>query len=163
MATHSSTLGWKILWTEKPGRMQSMRSLRVGHDWATSLLLFTFMHWRNGNPLQCSCLENPRDGGASWAAIYGVAQNRTWLKWLSSSPVDIVERHGRKRSLAGCSPWVQMSESSSSNQGISLKRWVVSAENDVASDSRCGTACLFQASGLLLYFDKSIRSEVLHF
>ena len=39
----------------------------------------------NGNPLQCSCLENPRDGGAWWAAIYGVAQSRTWLKWLSSS------------------------------------------------------------------------------
>ena len=39
----------------------------------------------NGNPLQCSCLENPRDRGAWWAAIYGVAQSRTWLKWLSSS------------------------------------------------------------------------------
>ena len=39
----------------------------------------------NGNPLQCSCLENPRDRGAWWAAIYGVAQSRTWLTWLSSS------------------------------------------------------------------------------
>ena len=39
----------------------------------------------NGNPLQCSCLENPRDGGAWWAAVYGVAQSLTWLKWLSSS------------------------------------------------------------------------------
>ena len=39
----------------------------------------------NGSPLQCSCLENPRDGGYWWAAIYGVAQSRTWLKWLSSS------------------------------------------------------------------------------
>jgi len=39
----------------------------------------------NGNPLQCSCLENPRDGGAWWAAVYGVTQNRTRLKWLSSS------------------------------------------------------------------------------
>ena len=39
----------------------------------------------NGNPLQCSFLENPRDGGAWWAAVYGVAQSRTWLKWLSSS------------------------------------------------------------------------------
>ena len=38
----------------------------------------------NGNPLQCSCLENPRDGGAWWAAIYGVAQSRTWLTWLKS-------------------------------------------------------------------------------
>ena len=39
----------------------------------------------NGNPLQCSCLENPRDGGAWWAAVYGVAQSRTGLKWLSRS------------------------------------------------------------------------------
>ena len=39
----------------------------------------------NGNPLQCSCLENPRDGGTWWAAVYGVAQSKTWLKQLSSS------------------------------------------------------------------------------
>ena len=44
MATHSSVLAWRILWTEKPGRLQSMGSLRVGRDWATSF--FTFMHWR---------------------------------------------------------------------------------------------------------------------
>ena len=74
---HSSTLTWKIPWTEEPGGLQSMGSLRVGHDGATSLSLFPFMHWRSGNPLQCSCLENPRDGGAWWAAIYGVAQSRT--------------------------------------------------------------------------------------
>ena len=41
----------------------------------------------NGDPLQCSCLENPRDGRAWWAAIYGVTQSRTWLKWLSSSSI----------------------------------------------------------------------------
>ena len=46
MAPHSSTLAWKIPWTEEPVRLQSMGSLRVGHDWATSLSLFTFMHWR---------------------------------------------------------------------------------------------------------------------
>ena len=45
-APHSSTLAWKIPWTEEPGRWQSMGSLRVGHDWTTSLSLFTFMHWR---------------------------------------------------------------------------------------------------------------------
>ena len=86
MANHSSTLAWKIPWKEEPGRLQSMGLLRVRHDWATSLSLFTFMHWRRqGNPLQCSCLENPRDRGAWWAAVYGVAQSRTQLKWLSSS------------------------------------------------------------------------------
>ena len=46
MAPHSSTLAWKIPWTEEPGGLQSMGSLRVGHDWATSFSLFTFMHWR---------------------------------------------------------------------------------------------------------------------
>ena len=46
MAPHSSTLAWKIPWTEEPGRLQSTGALRVGHDWATSLSLFTFMHWR---------------------------------------------------------------------------------------------------------------------
>ena len=46
MAPHSSTLAWKIPWTEEPGRLQSMGSLRVGHDSVTSLSLFTFMHWR---------------------------------------------------------------------------------------------------------------------
>ena len=46
VAPHSSTLAWRIPWTEEPGRLQSMGSLRVGHDWATSLSLFTFTHWR---------------------------------------------------------------------------------------------------------------------
>ena len=46
MAPHSSTLAWKMPWMEEPGRLQSMGSLRVGHNWATSLSLFTFMHWR---------------------------------------------------------------------------------------------------------------------
>ena len=61
---------------------------RWGSD-TTQQLHFNFSLWcigeGNGNPLQCSCLENPRDGGAWWAAVYGVAQSWTWLKWLSSS------------------------------------------------------------------------------
>ena len=84
MATHSSTLAWKTAWMEEPGRLQSMGSRRVGHDRATSLSL-SCIGERNGNPLQCSCLENPRDGGAWWAAVYGVAQSWTRLKRLSSS------------------------------------------------------------------------------
>ena len=82
MAPHSSALAWKIPWTEEPFRLQSMGSLRVGHDWAPSL---SFIGEGNCNPLQCSCLENPRDIEAWWAAIYGVAQSRTRLRWLSSS------------------------------------------------------------------------------
>ena len=86
MAPHSSSLAWEIPRTEEPGRLQSMGSLRVGHD---QQLHFHFslscIGEGNGNPLQCSCLENPRDGGAWLAAVYGVAQSWTRLKRLSSS------------------------------------------------------------------------------
>ena len=68
----------------EPGRLQSMGSRRVGHDWATSLSL-SCIGEGNCNPLQCSCLENPRDRGAWWEAVYGVTQSQTRLKWLSSS------------------------------------------------------------------------------
>ena len=64
MATHSSTLAWQIPWTEEPGRLQSMGSLELD---MTERLHFHFslscIGKGNGNPLQCSCLENPRDGG----------------------------------------------------------------------------------------------------
>ena len=86
MAPHSSTLAWKISWTEEPGRLQSMGSLRVRHDWATSLSLFTFMHWRRKwQPTPVFLPGESQDGGAWWAADCGVAQSRTRLKWLSSS------------------------------------------------------------------------------
>ena len=92
MATHSSTLAWKIPWAEEPDGLQSMGSLRESDT--TERLHFHFslscIGEGNGNPLQCSCLENPRDGGASWAAVYGVAQSQTWLKLLSSSSSRLV-------------------------------------------------------------------------
>ena len=88
MAPHSSTLAWKFPWTEEPGRLQSMGSLRVGHDWVTSLSLsLSCIGEGDGNPLQCSCLKSPRDGGAWWAAVCGVTQSRTRLRWLSSSSI----------------------------------------------------------------------------
>ena len=83
MAPHSSTLAWKIPWVEEPGGLQSMWSLRVGHDWASSLSLLCIGEG-HGNLLQCSCLVNTRDGGTWWAAISGVAHSRTRLKRHSS-------------------------------------------------------------------------------
>ena len=81
MAPHSSTVARKIPWMEEPGRLQSMGSLRVRHDRATSFSLsLSCIGEGNGNPLQCSFLKNPRDGGAWWAAIYGVTQSWTRLK-----------------------------------------------------------------------------------
>ena len=86
MAPHSSPLAWKIPWVEEPGGLQSMGLLTVGHDWVTSLWFsLSCIGEGNGNPLQCSCLGNPREGGAWWAAVYGVTQSQTRLKWLSSS------------------------------------------------------------------------------
>ena len=86
MAPHSSTLAWKIPWMEEPGRLQSMRSLRVGQDWATSLSLFTFMHWRRKwQPTPVFLPGESRGREAWWAAISGVAQSQTRLKWLSTS------------------------------------------------------------------------------
>ena len=84
MAPHSSTLAWKIPWTDEPGRLQSMGSLESD---TTKRLHFNFslscIGEDNGNPLQCSCLENSRDGGAWWAAVCGVAQSRITIAPLS--------------------------------------------------------------------------------
>ena len=81
MAPHSSTLAWKIPWTEEPGRLQSWGR---EESYTTAQIDFHFslscIGEGNGNPLQCSCLENPREGGAWWAAVYGVAQSQTRLK-----------------------------------------------------------------------------------
>ena len=86
MAPHSSTLAWKIPWTEEPGRLQSMGLLRVRHDWATSLSLFTFLHWRKKwQPTPVFLPGESQGWGAWWAAVYGVAQSRTQLMRLSSS------------------------------------------------------------------------------
>ena len=106
MAPHSSTLAWKIPQMEEPGRLQSMGSWRVRHDWAISFSLFlSCIGEGNGNPLQCSCLENPRDGGAWWAAVYGVAQSQTQLKWLSSSNSSTLKRsHAHTYTLSPPNP-----------------------------------------------------------
>ena len=90
MAPHSSTLAWKIPWTEEPGRLQSMGlSESDMTEWLHFHFSLSCIGEGNSNPLQCSCLENPRDSGAWWAAVYGVARSRTGLKRLSSSSSSI--------------------------------------------------------------------------
>ena len=90
MAPHSSTLAWKIPWMEEPGELQSMGSLRVRHNWVTSLSLFTFMHWRRKwQPTPVFLPGESQGRGAWWAAIYGIAQSWTRLKRLSSSSSSI--------------------------------------------------------------------------
>jgi len=105
MTPHSSTLAWKIPWTEEPGGLQSKGSLESD---TTEELHFHFslscIGEGNGKPLQCSCLENPRDGGAWWAAVYGVAQSQTQLKRLSSSSSRV---HHEKRWAGRNTSWNQ--------------------------------------------------------
>ena len=106
MAPHSSTLAWKIPRMEEPGRLQSMGWLRVGHDWATSLSLFTFLHWYTGSlplapsgkPLydlaaaaaaakllqSCPTLCDPIDGSPPGSHVPGILQART-LEWVAIS------------------------------------------------------------------------------
>ena len=82
----SSTLAWQTPWTEEPGRLQSMGSRRVGHDWVTSLSLFTSMHWRRKwQPTPVFLPGESQGRGSLVGCVYGVAQSRTRLKRLSSS------------------------------------------------------------------------------
>ena len=96
---HQIWVHWRRQWQPTPvllpGKSHGQRSLVGCSPWGceesgtTERLHFhislSCIGEGNGNPLQCSCLENPRDGGAWWAAVYGVAQSQTRLKWLSSS------------------------------------------------------------------------------
>ena len=78
--------GWRNLVGYSPwGRYESDTTERLHFHFSLSCI-----REGNGNPLQCSCLENPRDGGAWWAAVYGVAQSRTQLKQLSSSSSNLI-------------------------------------------------------------------------
>ena len=107
-----------------PGKSHGLRSLEGCSPWGhwgsdtTERLHFHFsfscIGEGNGNPLQRSCLENPRDGGAWWAAVYGVAQSQTWLKWLSSSSRS-------QRRLPG---WLSGKESASQYRKCEFDPWV---------------------------------------
>ena len=78
MAPHSSTLAWKIPWTEEPGGLQSMGSLRVWHDWVTSLSLFTFMRWRRKcNPLVFLPGESQGLGSLVGCCLWGCTESDT--------------------------------------------------------------------------------------
>ena len=95
MATHSSILAWRILWAEEPGGLLSVGLHRVGHNWKW-LSMHACIGEGSGNPLQYSCLENPRDRGAWWTSVHGVAQSWTRLKQqqrLSDSKMAISDLH----------------------------------------------------------------------
>ena len=81
MSTHSSSLAWKIPRPEEPGRLQSMGSLRVGHDWATSLSLFTFMHWKRKWQPHSSVLAWKIPGTAEPGGLPSVESHRVRHDW----------------------------------------------------------------------------------
>ena len=119
---------WRRQWHPTPvclpGKSHEQRSLVGCNPWGgeesdtTERLHFRFslsgIGEGNGNPLQCSCLENPRDGGAWWAAICGVSQSRTWLKRLSSSsssntgPVLSADSMGTDYQVTQETAWVKL-------------------------------------------------------
>ena len=142
MAIHSSTLAWKIPWAEEPGRLQSMGSLESDTtEWLHFPFSLSCIGEGNGNPLQCSCLENPGDGGAWWAAVYGVAQSRTRLKRLSSSSSSSSSRVELKPPLSvGRTDTEDLGNVNSSRRGVLFllipfwrqKWWVVMLSNENA-------------------------------
>ena len=129
MATHSSTLAWEIPWTKEPGRLQSMGSQRVRH---TERLHFNFSlsctGEGNGNPLQCSCLENPRDRGAWWAAGYGVTHMSTELDMTEATQQQQQQLHNLSlltREKAGLKLNIQKTKIKASSPIIS---WQIDGE-----------------------------------
>ena len=102
VAPHSSTLAWKIPWMEEPGRLQSVGSLGVGPDWATSLSFFAFMHRRRTwQPTPVFLPGESQGRGSLVGCRLWVAQSQTWLKWLRSSST------ASKKLKAGIYPAVQ--------------------------------------------------------
>ena len=160
MAPHSSTLAWKIPWMEEPGRLQSMGSLRVRHDWATSL---SRTGEGNGNPLQCSCLENPRDGGAWWAAIYGVAQSWTWLKRLSSSRV-CQTNHQKTNIGSTLKIWIEIFQVNNNESHYRLEPSQTQAPEPHNSALHPGSMIYFECIIIFLFFTfLKYRKTVLHY
>ena len=119
-APHSSTFAWKIPWTEEPVRLQSMGSLESDTtEWLRFHFLLSCIREGNGNPLQCSCLENPKDRGAWWD-IQSIRLQRVRQDWVTSLslftfmhwrrkwqpiPVFLPGESQRQGSLVGCRPW----------------------------------------------------------
>ena len=107
MAPHSSTLAWKIPWTEEPGRLQSMELLRVGHDWATSLSLFTFMHWRKDMATHSSVLawrirRTVEPGGLTSMGSHRVGHDRSDLAAAAAGCIKFLLQISEKQLFCLC-------------------------------------------------------------
>ena len=115
MATHPDTLAWKIPWTEEPGGLQSMGSLRVGHNWATSLSLFTFMHWRRKWQRTPVFLPGESQGRGSLVGCrQSMGSHRVGHDWSDLAAAAAVSVHGILQ--ARILEWVAMPSSRVSSQ-----------------------------------------------
>ena len=93
VATHSSTLAWKIPQMEEPGGLQSMGSLRVGQDWATSLSLFTFMHWRRKWQPTPVFLPGKSQGWGEPSGLLSMGSHRVGHDWSDLAATNLVRPH----------------------------------------------------------------------
>ena len=123
MAPHSSTLAWKIPWMEEPGGLPSMGSQRVGHDWATSLSLFTFVHWRRRWQPTPVFLPGEFQGMGEPGGLPSVGSHRVGHDWSDLAAAAAVEQAGG----------VPGPDFISSGPGVSNRKWqAISASNHKA-------------------------------
>ena len=108
MAPHSSTIAWKIPWTEEPDGLQSMGSLRVGHDWDTSLSLFTFMHWRR--KWQLTPVFLPEESQGRWSLVgcrlWGCTESDTTQVIWQQQQQNRLSCNHKSKILTFVTPWM---------------------------------------------------------
>ena len=123
MATHSSILAWRLPRTEEPGRLQSIRSQRVKHNWSDLACMHACIGKGNGNSLQYSSLENPMDREAWQATVHKVTKSQTWLKWLNMHCLAIYHNLLLNFLLAGFQTEIPPDPRSSVIQGKEAVAW----------------------------------------
>ena len=136
MAPHSSILAWEIPWAEETGRLQSMGSLGVRHDWTTSLSLFTFMHWRRKWQPTPVFLPGESQGQGSLVGcrLWGHTEFWTRLKWLSSSMLTLNTGSDQIRSVAQSCPTL-CNPMNHSTPGLGTNGIKILAANSVLTSS----------------------------
>ena len=162
MAPHSTTLAWKIPWTEEPGGLQPMGLLRVGHDWATLLSLFTFMHWRRKwqpTPVFLPW-ESQGRGSLVGCRLWGRTESDTTEATCSSSSRD--KNRGREETEKSAI-W-KLSRGTVAVGSSNLQRdlwllWTLLSPNVCMSRWMCSTCCHYSAVG---YFYLSIYPSMYH-
>ena len=105
MAPHSSTLAWQIPWMEEPCRLKSLGSLRVGHDWATSLSLFTFMHWRRKWQPTPVFLPGDSQGQGSMVVCRLWGCTESGHDWSNLAAAESSQGDGSEKESPGCPGW----------------------------------------------------------